>query len=176
MAPRRIAVGLYHRNNLSEGRMRDIFEHKAYHWGIFVLAGESGRHHWSFEATDASEIDPVTFKLNNPTMDWWFRGQDSIDPERSSKLLGMVIIGEIPDELSFDGMEAIMEAVPLPIRNREPQQSCVTWVGNAIQALQRQGWVPKEIDIDRFKDFALEYGDDRMKREHATKPKTVPYP
>jgi hypothetical protein len=44
----------------------------------------------------------------------------------------------------------------------DPQQSCVTWVVNAIRALQKQGWA-WEFELDQFKDWALSYADERMR-------------
>jgi hypothetical protein len=156
--------------------MRQVFGHEAYHWGILVVPEqiEEGRNHWAFDATDASEIDPVTFRMNNPAMNWWFRYKPNVDPELSSKLLGIVILGQTPDELSFSEMRDIMDGVPLPVRNMEPQQSCVTWVENAIRTLQGRGWI-REFDMDQFKDWALDYGDERMKKENSTQPRTVQY-
>jgi len=48
--------------------------------------------------------------------------------------------------------------VPLPVKDMDPQQSCVTWVTNAIQRLQGHGWV-RGFDLGPFKDFALSSAD-----------------
>jgi hypothetical protein len=133
-----------------------------------------GRHRWAFEATDATEIDPVTFRMNNPAMAWWLRYKPDVDPELSSKLLGIVILGQTPDGLSFPEMRDIMEGVPLPVRNMNPQESCVTWVENAIRTLQDRGWI-RGFDMDQFKDWALDYGDERMKKGDSRRPEIVQY-
>ena len=156
--------------------MRQVFGYEAYHWAmLFVPEQSEGRDHWVFEATDATEIDPVTFRMNNPTMDWWFRYKLDADPELSSKILGIIILGQTPDGLSFDEMKDILSGVPMPVRNMNPQQSCVTWVENAIRTLQGRGWI-SEFDMDQFKDWALDYGDERMKgAENSRQPKIVQY-
>ncbi|KAK4153917.1 hypothetical protein C8A00DRAFT_14897, partial [Chaetomidium leptoderma] len=172
---RLVTVALYHRGDFSRGHMRGVFGYEAYHWGILVTPEVSqGRDCYSFDATDASEIDPVTFSLRNPTMDWWFRGRDHVDPALSSKLLGRIVIGQVPDEVLNTELRDFFKQVPLPVRNKDPQQSCVTWVVNAIRALQMQGWAG-EFELDQFKDWALSYADDRMRGLDSKEPKVAHY-
>ncbi|KAJ4265309.1 hypothetical protein NW762_004594 [Fusarium torreyae] len=128
-----------------------------------------GRDCHAFDATDASEIDPVTFRMNNPTMDWFFRSKINIDPMLSSKLLGRIVIGQIPDERSGEELSNFFERVRLPVKNTHPQQSCVTWVIDAIGALQQQGWAPA-FNLDQFKEWALSYADERMKKSGSREP------
>ncbi|KAF5021320.1 hypothetical protein F66182_6642 [Fusarium sp. NRRL 66182] len=134
-----------------------------------------GRDCHIFEATDASEIDAVTFRMNNPTMNWWFRSKGDIDPELSTKLIGRIVIGQIPNEISKAELQEFFEAIPLPVKNTHPQQSCVTWAANAIRALQRQGWAP-DFDLPGFQDWALSYADERMRGVDSKEPKVVYYP
>ncbi|RSL63552.1 hypothetical protein CEP54_005151 [Fusarium duplospermum] len=137
-----VALALHHRDNFSRGRSRKVFGYEAYHWGIIVMPEPSeGQDCYAYDATDASEIDPVTFRMNNPSMDWWFRVKENIDPTLSTKLIGRIVIGQVPDGVSSADLRSLFERVDLPVKNRHPQQSCVTWTLNAIQALQRQGWV-----------------------------------
>ncbi|KAL2675627.1 hypothetical protein Neosp_011817 [[Neocosmospora] mangrovei] len=165
-----VALALHHRDNFSRGRSRKIFGYEAYHWGIIVMPEPSqGRDCYAYDATDASEIDPVTFRMNNPSMDWWFRVKENIDPTLSTKLIGRIVIGQVPDGVSSSDLRSIFEGVELPVKNRHPQQSCVTWALNAIRALQRQGWV-WEFEIDPFKDMALSYADERMKGRDSSEP------
>ncbi|KAJ4308457.1 hypothetical protein N0V84_012092 [Fusarium piperis] len=165
-----VALALHHRDNFSRGRSRKMFGYEAYHWGIIIMPEDShGRDCSAFDATDASEIDPVTFRLENPTMDWWFRVKENVDPALSTKLIGRIVIGQIPDEVSSAELRGFFEKIELPIKNRDPQQSCVTWALNAVQALQRQGWA-WDFELDQFKDAALSYADERMKRENSSEP------
>ncbi|OAA43643.1 hypothetical protein NOR_04218 [Metarhizium rileyi] len=121
-----------------------------------------GRDCISFEATDASTIEPVTFRVSNPTMDWWFRVREDIDPEKSSKLLGRIVIGQLPHGVSIAELRGLLERVPLPVKNTHPQQSCVTWAMDVIRTLQGEGWV-WDFELDPFKDSALSYADERLK-------------
>ncbi|CAK7237168.1 hypothetical protein SCUCBS95973_009870 [Sporothrix curviconia] len=157
------------------GHMRQVFGFEAFHWSIMITPeGLEGRSCSVFEATDASEIDPVTFRLNNPTMDWWFRDKYNVDPDLSSKMLGRIVIGNIPTAVSDKDVYALFQRVPLPKRNQDPQQSCVTWVVNAIDSLQQEGWVAK-FDVAEFQTRALAYADNRMKEEASTEPKVKQY-
>lgn len=131
--------------------MRSVFGYETYHWAIIVIPEQSqGRNCWTFEATDAATIDPVTFRLDNPSMAWRLKAQHNADPDLSSKLLGIVIVGQTPDSLSYPEMMGIMTDVPLPVKNKDPQQSCVTWVENAIRTLQSRGWI-RAFDVNHFK-------------------------
>lgn len=162
---RQISVTLYHRDHFSSGRNRQIFGYQAYHWGIMIIPQgdepSSSRRYEVYDATDASELNMKTWRMNNPSMDWWFRVRTEADHEQhTAKLLGHVVIGALPPDMSHMDLEEFYARVPLPTKNTEPQQSCVSWVTDAILALQQDGLVPR-FDIDAFKDRAVEYADKR---------------
>ncbi|RBR25536.1 uncharacterized protein FIESC28_01499 [Fusarium coffeatum] len=170
-----VALALYDRVNFSRGNSRRIFGHEAYHWGIIITPQpSSGRDCHAFEATDASDIDPVTFRMNNPTMGWWMRHKPNVNPDLSAKLLGRIVIGQIPDGVSGADLKKVFERVPLPVKNTHPQQSCVTWAIDAIRTMQKQGWVP-QIELNGLKDWALYYADERMKGTSGREPKVKVY-
>mgnify|MGYP000297684123 CR=1 FL=1 len=92
-----VTVALHHRDHFSQGNARRAFGYEAYHWGIIVSPLVSqAQDCWAYDATDKCYIDPATMRVVNPTMDWWFRSTD-IDPVLSDKLLGRIIIGQVPD-------------------------------------------------------------------------------
>ena len=175
MAPRLLSVAVYDRGNYSRGRMRQVFEYEAYHWGLLMgPAAFVPADLWTFDGTDASDIDPVAFRMNNPSMDWWFRAQDKSDPDKVAKLLGRIVISELAEGMLFSEMKALLETVPLPVKNRNPQESCVTWTVNAVKLLQERGLVP-QFDLEIFKDQVLSYGDDRIKKQEALEPSVKYY-
>ncbi|OAR00394.1 hypothetical protein LLEC1_06872 [Akanthomyces lecanii] len=173
-----VTLALYHRDSLSHGSSRRIFGYEAYHWGLLftptsAIPAAAAAPLYSFDATDASDIDPVTFRLGNPSMDWWLRAETR--PAPNPKLLGQLIVGTLPsddDNLAggdggwFGRLEAVLEEVPLPEKNTHPQQSCVTWAVAAVGRMQAQGWVPA-FDLQVFKDAALAYADARLKEDAA---------
>ncbi|KAJ4122764.1 hypothetical protein NW768_010207 [Fusarium equiseti] len=165
-----VTVALHHRDHFSVGNARRVFDKQAYHWSIMIIPspGEAENVH-SFDATDASHINPVTFRMNNPTMDWWFRSELDITPQRHEKLLGRIVIGEIPEDVSGEELGEFFQGIPLPVKNTDPQQSSVTWINDAIRALQEKGWA-MEFDLDLFKAFAVSYADERMKGAEAEDP------
>ncbi|KAJ6790084.1 hypothetical protein PWT90_02088 [Aphanocladium album] len=173
-----ITLALYHRDTISRGNSRRIFSYEAYHWSLVLLpapsstTGTTTTTTYSFDATDASDIDPVTFRLRNPTMDWWLRAET--DPPANPKLIGQLVVGALPaSETDFAQLRSLFEAVPLPVKNTHPQQSCVTWAVAAIGAMQARGWVPA-FDLSAFKDAALAYADARM-GEDTTEPAVKDY-
>ncbi|KFA60005.1 hypothetical protein S40285_08693 [Stachybotrys chlorohalonatus IBT 40285] len=172
---RHISVALYHRDHLSRGRTRKALGYEAFHWGIFTMAEASNTEDCcAFEATDISEIDPVTWRMGNPSMDWWFRVKPNVDLTLDSKLLGRIVIGAIPSEVSDVDLEQFFRQIPLPAKNTYPQQSCVTWVLDAVRALQEKVWA-SAFDIEEFRAWALEYADD-MLREESVREDVVHYP
>jgi hypothetical protein len=155
-------VALYKRIPHSFGRNRQIFGYEAYHWGILVLShGSSGVVWDAYDATDKSEVDKVTWRMTNPEMNWFFRGLANVNPENSSKYLGCIVIGAVEDTISRSALESFFKEIPVPVKNTHPQQSCVTWVTDAIQALQTRGFA-EAFDIGEFKDQALAYADRRL--------------
>lgn len=177
-----VTLALYHRDALSQGNSRRVFGYEAYHWGILLqpadgTSTESTQNVYSFDATDASDIDPVTFRLRNPTMDWWLRAQ--ANPAPNPKLLGQLAVGAIPDDSPLfakgddgeaqaeeEALRAFFTQIPLPVKNTHPQQSCVTWAVAAIGRMQAEGWA-RGFALDALKDAALAYADERMKRDSA---------
>ncbi|KAG6040779.1 hypothetical protein E4U41_007048 [Claviceps citrina] len=95
-------------------------------------------------------------------MDWWMRGR-IVDPMLSNKLLGSIVVGEMPEDISFEELKAFFHQVPPPVKNTHPQQSCVTWALDAIRSMQKQGWA-WEFDVEQFKDTALSCGDEIYNR------------
>ncbi|KAJ4151431.1 hypothetical protein LMH87_012132 [Akanthomyces muscarius] len=181
-----VTLALYHRDSLSHGNSRRIFGYEAYHWGLLFTPASSSSSPsdaaplYSFDATDASDIDPVTFRLRNPSMDWWLRAETR-PTAPNPKLLGQLVVGTLPDGDAwgeeggggFERLKAIFEEVPLPEKNTHPQQSCVTWAVAAVGRMQTQGWVPA-FDLQVLKDAALAYADARIK-EDATEPALKEY-
>jgi hypothetical protein len=172
---KRAIVALYHRDHLSRGHYRRIFGYESYHWGFVITPENSqGQDSDSYEATDATELDPVTFRMNNPSMEWWLRCNESFEPEQNPKLIGRIIIGIVPEHISQDELKAFFKTVPLPVKDTEPQQSCVTWTIDAVKALQQKGWA-YSFDIEKFKDWALAYADDRLRGSDAKEPQITVY-
>lgn len=160
-----VCVALFVREPYSYGRHRQIFGYEAYHWAIMVVYNQGSKKLCdAYEATDASEIDPVTWRMNNPDMDWWIRTRTESKLLLSSKLLGRLVVGIVADGTSRSDLQELFSRVPKPVKNTDPQQSCVTWAADAIQALQNRGLVG-EFDIGKLKDQALSYADRRMANE-----------
>lgn len=167
--PRHFAISLFHRDHLSHGKNRQVLGFEAYHWGIIVVPGSNESPNCeAYDATDASEIDPVTWRMSNPTMDWWLRIRPAFSLDAEEKFLGYVIIGNVPDETSGSSLKQLFETVPLPVKNTHPQQSCVTWAVDAVLELQKRGLVGI-FDVNELKNFVLAFADGRSEAQESRK-------
>ncbi|KAG5934227.1 hypothetical protein E4U53_000732 [Claviceps sorghi] len=187
--PRLLTLALYHRDHISLPPTRQTYGYEAFHWGLLIAppdarakdgtsqedkSQQSEKKNWlAVDATDASTIDPITFRMNNPSMSWCMNPK-MVDPDGSGKLIGRMVIGEMPPEASNDELLTIFRKVPLPVKNSHPPQSCVTWAISAVRDMQDLGWARK-FDIDQFKDAALAYAVERLKKDLSTEPKIKHY-
>lgn len=147
---RRIIVSLSHRGRLSLPPHREKLGLEAYHWGLLISPKHSkGADCDSYDVSDAISVDDAD---NN----WRFRKRPMIDPLATGQLLGKIVIGKIA--VREENICALLREVPLPLKEIDPAQSCVTWTLDAIRALQRAD-VVSGFDVDRFAAWALEKGD-----------------
>ncbi|KAL7918251.1 hypothetical protein ACQKWADRAFT_249366 [Trichoderma austrokoningii] len=163
----RIAVALYRRDPYSsDPKERQFYGHAAYHWGILIVLPDGG--YDAYAATDRNEIDWEKGRQENASGDWWFYARRGVDPKRSGKLLGSIIIGTAPSTTKRDDFELFLRQVPLPIKNMHPQQDCVTWIGNAIRKLRDEHYAA-DFKVGKFLDWALLYADQRLWHSEETK-------
>lgn len=161
---RRVVVALYHRNKLSIGDNRTRLGYEAYHWGILIMPKASSGDDLicnAFDATDMVVVDPETRQNLNPNHDWFFRAQHDIDPAATGRMVGCIIVGKLPKNVSDSTIESLLGEVPLPVMNASPPQSCVTWALGALSSLQDAGLAWK-FDVGTFQDWVLAYGDQCM--------------
>ncbi|KEY73343.1 hypothetical protein S7711_01457 [Stachybotrys chartarum IBT 7711] len=171
-----ISVALYSRGGpVAAGGSQKPLGSKTYHWGILVSPEKStGRDCAAYHATDKSYLDTTTYRMVNPEMKWYFEAKENIDPELSTKLVGHLVIGKVPDKATAADIKALFNSVPLPVKNQNPQQSCKTWIANAILALQKLKWA-STFDVKKFMDYAVLYADERMKGTTSKEPKMKVY-
>ncbi|EXJ91608.1 hypothetical protein A1O3_00156 [Capronia epimyces CBS 606.96] len=102
--------------------------------------------------------DATTHHDLNPNHDWVFRTKVQVDDLHSGNQIGRIMIGKVPSDVTDSEIEAILNEVPLPIKDATPKQNCVTWTVAAIQALQKRG-MAEAFDVNKFMDDALELAD-----------------
>ncbi|VUC31696.1 unnamed protein product [Clonostachys rosea] len=162
---RRVMLALYHRGRLSLGDNRIRLGYRSYHWGIIISPKNARPGHPvcnSYDATDAFVIDPITGQDLNPNLDWFFRAQHDINPSATGQLIGRIIVGKLPNDVTDSEIDALLATVPLPVQDASPSESCVTWALVALSTLQASGFA-WSFDIKEFQDWALAYGDQCMK-------------
>lgn len=130
---RLVTVTLNHRDRFSGGHLRRVVGYEAYHSGLMVTPEVSrGGDCFTFEAR-RDRTRPVTFRMDDAIMHWWLCIKEHVDAALNSKMLGRIAVGLAPSEVSNLALRAILENLPVKIRN--PQQRCVTWVMDAIWVL-----------------------------------------
>ncbi|CAG8151161.1 unnamed protein product [Penicillium salamii] len=165
---RQVFLALHHRGNLSIGENRQRLGHAAYHWGILVSPKISkGPDCYVFDVSDGPLLDSVNRVNRNPEGNWRFRGNANIDPKEYGNLLGKVMIGKVPNEVTYAEIHGFLEAIPLPQKGVLPEQNCVTWTKAAICRLQENGLV-EQFDLNRFMDESLAFADQRLQNTDTT--------
>jgi hypothetical protein len=159
---RRLMVSIYHRDECSLGQNRNRLGSAAFHWAIFVRPKNSkGNDVRIIDVTDSPIVDPQTLQDLNPSHDWRFRVKPQVDPSKTTRILGAIMIGKLPNSMSFAELDGMLSKLPLPVHNARPEQNCVSWVQAAIETLQRAG-VAEQFDIRKFMDFAIKFADRRI--------------
>jgi len=156
---RRLYVSIHHRDESSLGDNRVRLGYNAFHWGILITPKKSnGPDSLAFDVSDGAKPDPVTRQDTNSDYNWIFRSKTQVDPIRSGRLIGRVLIGKVPNNITDLQIQSILATVPLPVKDATPQQSCVTWVISAITSLQNAG-IARRFDVSQFMVWALTYAD-----------------
>nr|OQO27855.1 hypothetical protein B0A51_04824 [Rachicladosporium sp. CCFEE 5018] len=114
-----------------------------YHWAILIRpkALQEIDHCTLIDATDGMNFDPITHTASNPAHDWWYRVRNATDPLSTANFLGGLDIGKLPNSICIQQVVELLSRVPLPLRDRHPDQHCATWVYAAFEALQQIRYV-----------------------------------
>jgi hypothetical protein len=156
----RVTVSIDHRDKFSLGDNRNRLGHCAFHWGILILPKkQKGADSKTYDASDGSMPDPLTRQELNPNHDWRFRYRMSVNPWISGRLLGRIMVGKVPANVTDDEIEAVLRKIPLPVKNADPEQNCHTWILTAIQEMQKNG-LAEAFDMEEFNAKALELADE----------------
>ncbi|KAH8425148.1 uncharacterized protein LDX57_002897 [Aspergillus melleus] len=137
---RQVWVSLHSRGALSLGANRTQLGYAAFHWGILISPKVStGADCHAYDVTDSIILDSNSRTNLNSQNDWRFRHNPNDDLERNAGILGMVMIGKVPNDVSYDEIETHLASLPLPDKDAQPAQNCVTWTMAAIGKLQGIG-------------------------------------
>ncbi|KAN0079708.1 hypothetical protein V8E54_004922 [Elaphomyces granulatus] len=148
---------MYFRDELSIGQYQN-----SYHWGILIRPKyPSGHDTHAFDITNGVRLDGKTRTDLNPNRDWYFRLNEHVNPANNTHILGGIMVGKVPHEVTISQIEDILRPVPLPVKGAMPKETCATWVKAAIQALQEAELVEK-FDVDGFMAHAQDFANKRM--------------
>ncbi|OJZ80909.1 hypothetical protein ASPFODRAFT_704145 [Aspergillus luchuensis CBS 106.47] len=154
---RRVLISIHHRDESSLGDNRPRLGFSAFHWGFLIQPKHSsGDDTDAYDISDASVPDPITRLDTNPNHDWKFRVKKRVDIMGSGRLLGRIMIGKVPNNVTSTEIENVLASVPFPIKGTE--ENCVSWTMDAIRALQEVK-LAEAFDVDQFMVKGLELAD-----------------
>lgn len=104
--------------------------------------------------SDAARPDPESRIDHNPNHEWIFRS----NPTVSGSLLGLIMIGKIPNGVEISEIRTRLQSISVPQRDAVPEQNCVTWVMSAIQTLQENGFAER-FEINKFMDAGIQFAN-----------------
>lgn len=153
----RVYVALYFRQGISnEPALRQQYQHAAYHWAILVMPkGSEG----VGSTYDVKYQDTYSNVPGSGGWKYFYRGR--ADMRQSRAILGQVMIGKLPPEISSDDVDQMLSGIPIPEDNADPVQNCVSWLVHAIQELQQHN-CGEQFDVNQFMNDALQLGDRKV--------------
>jgi hypothetical protein len=143
----RICIELFHRDEISLDQSNwDRLGWAIFHWAILVRPKDIKqiKKSVSFDVTDGIKLDSVNRRNLNPSGDWYFRARNNVNPLDSGHFLGAIEVAKLPKNVTIEELHSFMSQLPLPEKNQDPEQNCVTWVYEALKALGRAGYVPEQ--------------------------------
>lgn len=168
---RRVYLSLFARGAYSLGEYRARLSSGAYHWTIVIAPKGFEKSKRGSEACDCFDVtngvkaDPDHPGIDsNPNGDWYHRHRHPIDPARSGRLLLLIMIGKVPDNVSIDSIAMALQQLPLPSRFVIGENS-VWWAKRAVQRLQSMG-LAEQFNVDQFEVDALARADEAMEELH----------
>ncbi|KAH8158177.1 hypothetical protein CIB48_g10067 [Xylaria polymorpha] len=146
----RVFVAAYFREGITSSQgSEELLHHARFHWAIWTEPkGSTGT------GTCYQTIKYDRF-INNPDWcGWQYECISNADYTRSGSMLGRIMVGKLPNDVTLSLMADTLSTIPLPTENNHPPENCVNWIVATLQELQRRGWVDN-FDIQRFMDYAL---------------------
>jgi hypothetical protein len=158
---RRVFLTLFGRDELSVGENRMRLGSEAYHWALLIAPKSFQKSATavchSFDVTNGAKVDPENRVNLNPNGDWYHRHKQNMDPARSGRLLCMIMIGKVPNNVDLAQIVTALGQLQLPSRHVQGQH-CVWWIKRAVRQLQLMG-LAEQFDIDRLEADGLRLAD-----------------
>ncbi|OJD21612.1 hypothetical protein ACJ73_07050 [Blastomyces percursus] len=131
----------------------------AYHWELLLAPKKSnGRDNMAYDVSDGVRLDSETGQDLNLERDWFFRIKNNVNPLDSGRLIGRVMIGKVPPQMTENDLEIILKDVALP--DKELGERCRHWVWNAhIHSTLQSASVIPNFEIEKFKVWILDYAN-----------------
>jgi hypothetical protein len=85
---------------------------------------------------------------------WRYDYRPKADYKKSTALIGRIMVGKLPNTTTPDQLSQILSRMPLPRRDVEPIENCVSWTRAALEELQKVG-AAEPFNIAEFMDHAM---------------------
>ncbi|KAI0444041.1 hypothetical protein F4803DRAFT_549617 [Xylaria telfairii] len=146
----RVFVAAYFREGITSSQWsEELLHHARFHWAIWTEPKGSTGTGSCYQAMKYDEF------INVPDWGGWqYEYIINADYTRSGSMLGRIMVGKLPNDVSPYLMADTLSSIPLPTENNHHVENCVNWTVAALQELQRRGWVDN-FDTHRFMDHAL---------------------
>lgn len=143
-------MALYSRGGVTSATQSHELHYARFHWAIWTEPKGSTGMGSCYQVLKGDSF------VNVPGSGGWrFDYSRTANYTRSNAMLGRIMVGKIPSNVSPDHVSAIVSRIPLPRDNVAPVENCVSWTMAALQELQRHSWVD-DFNVQGFMDHALD--------------------
>jgi hypothetical protein len=171
---RQIMVALFAREGhcfSQDRRNNHQFEHNDFLWSIIIRPKRPQGHDSDCFDIRHTGSEPVRRNQPKPKGHWQFRAITQYEPSKDHRLLGQLMIGKIPHEVSYIEIMELLKSIDHPRKDAEHHENGINWIRTAIRHLQMTG-IGEEFDVDEFLDHAR---DRAMVASHDGRPFTINY-
>ncbi|KAJ5756306.1 hypothetical protein N7533_005849 [Penicillium manginii] len=162
--------GHFFSKNQNQNHHRQL-EHNDFLWSIIIRPKKPQGHDSDCFDIRHTSSEPVRRNQPKPKGDWQFRAITQYEPSKDHRLLGQLMIGKIPLEVSHNEIMELLKDIAYPRKDAQHHENGINWIRTAIRHLQMTG-IAEEFDVDEFLDHAR---DRAMVASHDGRPFTVNY-
>lgn len=143
-------MGIYFRPGITRHPEGVGLGYARFHWGIWIEPkGSRGK------GTIYQVFYEPSYSNIACSGGWGFYKEIFEDKTIGLNMMGRIMVGKIPSDVTKEQVAALLSGIPLPKMDTEPIENCVSWTKDALAELQRRGWAD-QFDIESFMDHALE--------------------
>ncbi|CEO60685.1 hypothetical protein PMG11_05275 [Penicillium brasilianum] len=160
----RVYITLHHRDDFSLPHNRKKMGYGAYNWSILICPKVStGGDSFAYDVTNVPEPDSFLKFESNPDREWRYRQKPHVDPTNCSTMVERIMIGKIPNDITYAGIQHLLETIPIKQNDAHHKQTGVRWIVQAIHKLQNTILLAEVFSIREFMDEAVKLAEERLR-------------